>query len=249
MSDELTNEDVQLTLVEHLGELRNRLLKIVVGVIIGALFSYRYMDTIIEFMTRPARNLEFIFLSPPELFMAYLKIALVAGLIVSSPFSLFQIWMFIKPGLKKKERSYVLLTLYMGIIFFLIGSLFAYFTIIPLTIDFFTEVSSEKISPLFSFDKYLGFVSSLLLSFGLVFELPLVVILLTQLNLVSSATFKKARKVVILAIFVIAAILTPPDVVSQVLMALPMVVLYEFSINVSAFIEKRKAKRREENLK
>ena len=128
----------------------------------------------------------------------------------------------------------------MGIIFFLLGASFAYFVIVPISIEFFTSMSINEIQPLFSFGNYLGFISSLLLSFGLVFELSMIVVLLTQLNLVSSNTFKKHRKLVILAIFVVAAILTPPDVVSQTLMALPMVILYEFSIVMSTIIDKRK---------
>lgn len=243
------NEDLQLTLVEHLGELRNRLVKIVIGIIVGAFISYKFIEDIIAFLVRPAGDLEFIYLSPPDLFVAYLKTAIVCGIVVSLPFTMFQIWKFIKPGLKTTERKYLLVTLFMAIVFFLIGVFFAYFGIIPMTIRFFIEFSSDKIAPLFSFEKYLGFTSSIMLSFGLVFELPLVVILLTQLGLVSSATFKKIRKVVILIILIVAAILTPPDVVSQTMMALPMVFLYEFSIHVSVLIEKKKAKRklREEN--
>ena len=224
------DEDIKLTLVEHLGELRKRIMIMAIATIIGALLSFRYIDLIIDYMIKPAGKLEFIYLSPPELFMAQVKIAIVCGMVITSPINFMQIWLFVKPGLKKDERKYLLFALYMGIVFFLLGAVFAYFTIIPITIDFFTQMSGEKISPLFSFESYLSFVSSLLLSFGLVFELPMIVVLLTQLNLVSSKTFKKHRKIVILGIFVVAAILTPPDVVSQILMALPMVVLYEFSI-------------------
>ena len=236
-------EDKQLTLVEHLSELRKRIIIIFIAIILGAVASYKYIDIIIEYMVKPAQKLEFIYLSPPELFMAYIKIAIVVGIIISSPISLMQIWLFVKPGLKKNERKYLLLALYLGIVFFLVGSVFAYFTIIPITIEFFTQVSVEQIAPLFSFDSYLSFISSLLFSFGLVFELPLLIILLTQLNLITANTLKKYRKIVILLIFILAAILTPPDVVSQILLALPMVFLYEFSIWISAAIGKRKNKK------
>ncbi|WP_406243472.1 twin-arginine translocase subunit TatC [Tissierella carlieri] len=236
-------EDKQLTLVEHLSELRKRIIIIFIAIILGAVASYKYIDIIIEYMVKPAQKLEFIYLSPPELFMAYIKIAIVVGIIISSPISLMQIWLFVKPGLKKNERKYLLLALYLGIVFFLVGSVFAYFTIIPITIEFFTQVSVEQIAPLFSFDSYLSFISSLLFSFGLVFELPLLIILLTQLNLITANTLKKYRKIVILIIFIIAAILTPPDVVSQVLLALPMVFLYELSIWISAWIGRRKKQR------
>ncbi len=241
------DEDVKLTLVEHLGELRKRIMIIAIATLVLSFVGFRYIDTIINYMIKPAQKLEFIYLSPPELFMAQIKIAIIFGLVVASPINFLQVWLFVKPGLKKNEQKYLLFALFMGIIFFLLGAFFAYFVIVPITIDFFTNMSINRVEPLFSFGNYLSFMSSLLLSFGLVFELPMIVVLLTQLNLVSSTTFKKYRKMVILAIFVIAAVLTPPDVVSQTLMALPMVILYEFSIIMSTIIDRRKKERKEED--
>lgn len=236
--------DLRLTLVEHLGELRKRVIISFMAIIVGAIVAYNFINTIIEFIVRPAKDLEFIYLSPPELFMAYIKISLILGLIIASPVILYQIWKFIKPGLKKKERKYTIFAMFMGIIFLLMGVAFAYYIIIPMTIQFFIKMSADRITPLFSFANYISFVSSLLLSFGLVFELPLIIILLTQLGLVAPQTFKRYRKIVILVIFVVAAILTPPDVVSLVLMAIPMIFLFEFSIIVSTIIYRRK---KEEN--
>lgn len=230
----------KLTLMEHLGELRKRVVISFIAIIICAFAAYRYMDKIIDIITRPAGELEFIYLSPPELFMAYIKISLVLGLIVASPIILLQIWGFVKPGLKKKEKKYVMFALSMGTIFLLMGVIFAYYIIVPMTIKFFIGVSVDRITPSFSFANYVSFVSSLLLSFGLVFELPLLVILLTQLGLVAPKTLRKYRKFIILIIFIVSAILTPPDVVSQVLMAIPMTLLYEFSIMVSSIIYKKK---------
>lgn len=230
----------KLTLTEHLGELRKRLIISFMAIIICAFAAYRYMDKIIDIITRPAGELEFIYLSPPELFMAYIKISLVLGLIISSPIVLLQIWGFVKPGLKKKEKKYVVFALSMGTIFLLMGVVFAYYIIVPMTIKFFTGVSVDRITPSFSFANYISFVSSLLLSFGLVFELPLLIILLTQLGLVAPKTLRKYRKFIILIIFIVSAILTPPDVVSQVLMAIPMVLLYEFSVMVSSVIYRKK---------
>lgn len=244
--------DSRLSLLEHLGELRKRLVISVIAIIIGSFVSYNYIDKIIDLITKPAKGLEFIYLSPPELLIAYIKISLVLGLIVSSPIILFQVWRFIKPGLKEKEKRYVIFAMFMGIVFLLIGISFAYYIIIPMTLQFFVKMSVDKIKPLFSFANYISFISSLLLSFGLVFELPLLIILLTQLGLVAPKTFKKHRKIVILAMFILAAILTPPDVVSQALMAVPMIFLYEFSIIVSTIIYRKKKKekaKKEEELK
>lgn len=120
----------KLTLTEHLGELRKRLIISFMAIIICAFAAYRYMDKIIDIITRPAGELEFIYLSPPELFMAYIKISLVLGLIISSPIVLLQIWGFVKPGLKKKEKKYVVFALSMGTIFLLMGVVFAYYIIV-----------------------------------------------------------------------------------------------------------------------
>lgn len=233
-------EDKHLTILEHLGELRKRLIIIGIAIIVGSLVSYNFIQTIIDIIIRPAKGLEFIYLSPPELFMAYVKISLLVGLIITSPITLTQIWMFVKPGLKVKERKYVVLAFVMGIGFFALGVIFAYFVIIPITINFFIQVQADQVSPLFSFDNYIGFVLSLLLSFGLVFELPLLVSLLSLLGLVKAKTLKHYRKIIILLIFIVAAILTPPDILSQTLMAIPMVLLYEFGITIATYIEKAK---------
>jgi sec-independent protein translocase protein TatC len=239
-------DDARLTLVEHLGELRKRVIISCIAIIIGALACYNYIDDIIQIVVKPAAGLDFIYLSPPELFLAYVKISLVLGLVVALPILLFQIWMFIKPGLKQKEKKYVLFAMFMGIIFFVMGITFAYYIIIPMTIQFFIKMSIDQIAPLFSFANYISFISSLLLSFGLVFELPLIVILLTQLGLVAPNTFKKYRKLVILGIFIVAAVLTPPDIVSQTMMAVPMLLLYEFSIIISTIIYGKKKKQKED---
>ncbi|SNR99207.1 Sec-independent protein translocase TatC [Anaerovirgula multivorans] len=236
-------EDMKQTIVEHLTELRKRIIISVLAVIITSVLSYIYIDTLLDFIVQPASGLEFIYLSPPELFLAYLEISFITGMILASPVILLQIWIFIKPGLKKHERKYLLFALFMGMIFFLIGASFAYYMVIPLAINFFVAMSVQQIEPLFSFANYIRFISSLLLSFGLVFQLPLFIILLSQLNLITPKTLKKYRKFVVLLIFVVAAILTPPDIVSQVLMAGPMLVLYEFSVIISSIIYRRKRKK------
>lgn len=239
-------EDKNLTLVGHLGELRKRLMIIAVFIIVGAIISYNFIDPIVGYMVKPAKGVDFIYLSPPELFLAYIKISVISGLVLSSPMTLLQIWLFVKPGLKKIERRYLTFAMLMGIIFFAMGSTFSYFTIIPISIDFFTQLSVQGVTPLFSFNNYLGFIISLLLSFGLVFELPLLIILLTQLNLITAELLKKYRKIVILVIVIVAAILTPPDIISQMLLAVPMLFLYEFSILIAVIIGKRKKKNAKE---
>lgn len=239
-------EDKNLTLVGHLGELRKRLMIIAIFILLAAILSYRFIDPIVEYMLKPAEGVDFVYLSPPELFLAYIKISVISGLVLSSPMTLLQIWLFVKPGLKKIERRYLTFAMVMGVIFFAIGSIFSYFTIIPISIDFFTKLSVQDVAPVFSFNNYLGFIISLLLSFGVVFELPLLIILLTQLNLITAEALKKYRKIVILVIVVVSAVLTPPDIISQMLLTLPMAFLYELSIWIAIIIGRRKRRKQKE---
>lgn len=235
-------EDSKLTLIEHIDELRKRIIIVIISILIGTGASYIFIEELMDIIIKPAEGLDFIYISPPELFLEYIKIAFVFGIAISMPIIIVQTWLFIKPGLKKKEKFFILFSMIMGLIFFISGILFAYFIITPLTLKFFSNMSLDQIAPLFSFSNYIKFISSLLVSFGLVFELPMIVILLTQLNLVTPCIFKKYRKIVVLTVFVIASLLTPPDVISQILLGVPMTLLYEFSILLSVLIYKRKQK-------
>ena len=235
-------QDLQLSLVEHLGELRKRIIVICIALTAGSVLSYTYINLILSYVVRPAGGLKFIYLSPPELFMANIKISIILGGLIASPIILYQIWAFLKPGLKPKEKKYILFALFMGIVFFFLGSFFAYKVILPMTINFFVKMSINQIQPTFSFANYISFCGTLIFSFGLVFQLPLLILLLNQLNLVSTDNLKHYRKYFILVTFIVAAILTPPDAISQTLMALPMIVLYEFSLALAIIINKQRKK-------
>lgn len=236
-------DDVQLSLTEHLSELRRRIFISIVAFIIGTIYSYLHVEKIVDFILKPSQGLDFVYLSPPELFLSYIKISAISGAILASPIILFEAWLFIKPGLTTKERRYLLFSMFMAIIFFVIGVIFAYFVIVPITINFFIGMSVKNVNPMLSISNYLSFVSTLLFAFGLIFEFPLLILLLTQLGLITPNTLKQYRKIFILASFIIGAILTPPDVISQVLMALPMILLYEVSIILATLIFGRKSKK------
>ncbi len=235
-------EELLLSPIEHLTELRKRLIIIAVVILIGASVSFAYMDIIIELLLDPVQELDFIYLTPPELFLSYIKIALIVGVIVTSPIIFSQIWIFVKPGLEKKEKTYLVFSLFSGFFLFLLGAYFAYRIIIPLSIRFFVKFSmpSMNIEPNFSFGSYIGFISSILLSFGIVFELPILVTLLAKLNLITADTLRKYRKVSILVIFVGSAVFTPPDIISQLLLAGPMILLFEISILLAALVNRKK---------
>ena len=232
-------EDQKFTLVEHLGELRKRLMIIAVVVIVSTLVSYNYVNYIIEYVISPAKGLEFVYLTPPELFLAYVKLALIVGIAVTSPITISQIWFFVRPGLDKSEKRYIILALISGYFFFITGVTFAYKVILPITLNFFVKLKLDGIEPMFSFGSYVSFINSILLAFGLVFEMPIVVVLLTKLNIITANTLKKNRKIFVLLIVIVAALLTPPDVVSQMLLAAPMLVLFELSVILSTIVGKK----------
>ncbi len=219
----------------HLEELRSRLIKSFIAVTIGFLLSYFFKEKIFEILTLPLIKVmnpgdHLIYTNLPEAFFTFLKAAFISGIMVASPYLLYQFWMFVAPGLYDKERRMVLPVLFLSTLFFLGGALFGYFVVFPLGFEFFLSFASDNIRPMPSMKEYLGFASKLLLAFGVAFELPLVLTFLARLGIVSVDMLKRYRKYAILLFFVGAAILTPPDVVSQVLMAVPMMLLYELSI-------------------
>jgi sec-independent protein translocase protein TatC len=182
---------------------------------------------------------EFVFLSPPDLFMTYLSLSLYAGFVLSLPVILYEIGMFIWPGLEKKERKAIFLSLLLGALLFIAGVAFGFFIMLPYMLKFFLGFGTEGIKPMISIRDYLNFVGQIVLSFGIAFELPVVTTALAGLGVINAAQLKSARKIAVLVIFIVAAILTPPDVVSQLLLALPLLVLFEVSIVLASFVEKK----------
>ena len=181
-----------------------------------------------------------IFTGLPEAFFTYLKVAFLAGLMVAAPVIIYQFWMFVAPGLYDREKRLMLPIVFLSSIFFIGGALFGYFIVFPWGFKFFLGFATETIRPMPSMKEYLGFSAKLLLAFGLVFELPLVITFLARLGIVSVDFLKKNRKYALLLFFVGAALLTPPDVVTQIMMALPLMVLYEISIIGARVFGKKK---------
>lgn len=219
----------------HLEELRSRLIKCFIAVAVGFFASYFFKEQIFQILTMPLIKAmksgdHMIYTSLPEAFFTFLKAAFICGLMVASPVILYQFWMFVAPGLYDREKSLLLPIVLLSTIFFVGGALFGYFVVFPIGFDFFLSFATDTIRPLPSMREYLGFASKFLLAFGLVFELPLLITFLAKLGIVSVSLLTRFRKYAILAIFIIAAILTPPDVVSQVLMAIPMMILYEVGV-------------------
>jgi len=219
----------------HLEELRQRLIVCFVAIGIGFVLAYGFKEKLFQILTRPLISVmqagdNMIFTGLPEAFFTYLKVAFLAGIMLAAPVIIYQFWMFVAPGLYHKEKRLLVPIVLLSSVFFIGGALFGYFIVFPFGFKFFLGFATNSIRPLPSMKEYLAFAAKLLLAFGLVFELPLVITFLAKLGLVSVDFLKQNRKYALLLFFVFAAILTPPDVVTQIMMALPLMLLYEISI-------------------
>jgi len=227
------NEKVPFT--AHLEELRERLIKSFVAITGGFVLAYGFKETLFAVLVRPLTSVmqaddTLIFTGLPEAFFTYLKVSLLAGIMLAAPVLIYQFWMFVAPGLYNRERRLLVPIIVLSSVFFVGGALFGYFVVFPYGFKFFLGFANDNIRALPSMKEYLSFASKLLLAFGLAFELPLVITFLARLGLVSVPFLKKNRKYALLLFFIGSAILTPPDVVTQIMMAFPLMALYELSI-------------------
>jgi sec-independent protein translocase protein TatC len=241
------HEDEKLPFTSHLEELRKRLIVSFIAVGVGFVVSFGFKERLFKILVYPLINVmkpgeTLIYTGLPEAFFTYLKVSFLTGLILASPIILYEFWMFVAPGLYKNERRMMAPIVMLSTLFFVGGSLFGYFFVFPWGFKFFLGFATDTIRPLPSMKEYFGFSAKLLLAFGVVFELPLVLTFLARLGIVSVGFLKKNRKYAILLIFTGAAILTPPDVITQVLMAVPLMALYEISIIGARLFGKKKAK-------
>ena len=218
-----------MTLVGHLDELRRRLIISVVAIAAGTLGAYTVVEELMRFLVAPAGKL--YFMSPAEGFFAYLKIAIVAGFMVALPVVLWQIWRFVAPALTSGEKRWGLLLVPGSVILFFSGVLFAFLLVWPAAVKFFLGFGNESLMPMISLGQYLSFLLSFILPFGVIFNLPLLLLALAKMGIINSAVLAKHRKMMILGAFVVGGIITPtPDVLTQTMMALPIILFYEASI-------------------
>lgn len=232
---------------EHLGELRDRLVRSFIAVGIGFVGAYFFKEKLFEILTAPLvtamgenANTKMIFTGLPEAFFTYLKVSLLTGIILATPVLFYEFWMFVSPGLYRNEKKYFLPIVLLSVFFFAIGSSFGYFVVFPYGFKFFLGFATDTIHAMPSMKEYLSFASKMLLAFGFVFELPLVLTFMARMGLVTVPFLKKNRKYAVLLFFVGAALITPPDVVTQIMMAMPLMVLYEISIIGAKIFGKKK---------
>ena len=237
----------EMTFTEHLEELRQRLIRCVIAAVIGFVGCYPFSEKLFELLMQPLvkalpPDSTLIFTSLPEAFFTYLKVSFVAGLFAVSPFIFYQLWKFIAPGLYDTEKKYILPIAFFSALFFVTGALFGYFIVFPFGFQFFMGFATDFIRPMPSVREYLSFSIKLLFAFGVIFELPLFIFFLARLGMVTAKGLRKKRKYAILIAFIVSAILTPPDVVTQILMSGPLIILYELGIWVAHFFGKKKKK-------
>lgn len=235
--------------MQHLAELRSCLIRCFFALLAGAILSLSFSKEIFHILQKPLlavmpTNSTFVATSPLEAWTTYLKVGMLAGFLVSSPFIFYQIFRFVAPGLMRNEKKWSLIFVSLASVFFIGGALFGYFFIFPIGFKFFVAaLSGTEIVFLPQMKDYLTFISRMLLLFGLVFEMPLVIVLLTLMGIVGYKTLSHFRRYNIVIMFFAAALLTPgPDVISQLLLALPLLALYEISLLAVWLLERRRLK-------
>lgn len=226
-----------MPLTGHLAELRKRILYSLAAVLAGTVLCLFFIQNLISLLTAPAGHLYFA--RPAEVFVFYMKTALIAGFILASPVVFFQFWRFILPAMTDREKTWTLFFVPLSVSLFLGGIAFSYFLVMPQSLHFLMAFGGENFTPLLSMESYLEFVLLLILPFGVMFNLPLLMMALALAGLVKEKTLKRGRKFVILAAFILAAVITPtPDILTQSLLALPAVFFYEISLHVIGIMEK-----------
>lgn len=230
--------DKELSLVEHLAELRKRIIYCLIPFVIAAICSASFAKAILNFLRFPASGLigKLAFFSPQEVAVVYTKIAIYSGLVLTLPVILYHLWKFVSPALEEKHKESIFSFIFWASLAFFSGCLFGYFVMVPVSIKFLLNLGADELTPVISLEKYLSFVLAFILGSGAVFEIPVLIWLLTRLKLVNSVFLRRKRKFAIVTIFIIAAIITPTtDPYNMCLLALPMLILYEISIWVSHF--------------
>jgi sec-independent protein translocase protein TatC len=243
LEQENSNSEREMTFLEHLEELRWRIIYSLIGVVAGAIIAWIFIDFLVDVvLLKPAKdaNASLQNLRPFGQLFLYMQIAIMVGVIISIPNLFYQIWQFIAPALRKRERRYIFWIVIFSSICFLAGIAFAYFVMLPLTLKFAAQFGSESIKNEFAIDEYMSIIISVMLAAGLVFELPMISFFLSKLGILKPSFMRKYRRHAIVFIMVAAAFLTPgTDPVSQVVLAVPLVLLYEISILISKLSQKK----------
>ena len=235
-----------MSFIDHLEELRCLIIKILSSIIFGGILTFFFIDFFLELLLKPLENtnsdnpINLQVLSVQGMFIIKWSIALIGGVVLAIPVITFQIWKFISPGLYANEKGFVLPLVFFSFVSFLLGIIFSYTILIPYCLNFFASLSGETVLNNFSINHYFSFVTWLLLGCGIVFQLPVVSFLLSTIGLLTPAFMRHYRRHAIVIIFILSSFITPPDPVSMLVMAFPLIILYELSIGVSWIVNRGK---------
>lgn len=235
-------DDKQDSLVSHLVELRDRLIKVVVGVVVVVLALFPFANQLYSFMAEPLlkhlpAQSTMVAIDVASPFLTPFKLVMLAAVVVTIPWILYQVWAFVAPGLYKHERKWVLPLLASSSILFYIGMVFAYYVVFPLVFGFFTSTTPEGVSVMTDISRYLDFVTKMFIAFGAAFEVPVLTFVLIVTGVTTAEALASARSYVIVGAFVVGMLLTPPDVISQVLLAVPVWLLFELGLVMSKLVK------------
>ncbi len=239
--NETESRDREMPLSEHLRELRNRLLVCLAVLLAATLAGLHFAPRIVELLLAIGRGYRyrFVYIAPQELLLQYVSTALICGLCAVVPVLFYETWAFVRPGLRRQEKALFLFAMIFGLLCFCGGVYFAFKVMLPFMLYFLASLGGgSSASPSISVQSYISFLTTVFLIFGAVFELPVLSVLLNRLGILKARWMRKGRRVMIVAIFLIAALITPPDVVSQIMVAVPMLALYELSILLCTLSQK-----------
>jgi sec-independent protein translocase protein TatC len=244
--EEQVIEEGRMSFLEHLEELRSRLIRAAIAIGIGFGVCVAFGERVFSIFAAPItkllpKNSSLVFTSLPDPFFVYLKVAFITGIFLALPYVLYQVWLFVRPGLLEKEKKLAVPFIVVSTLLFYLGAVFAYFIVFPAAFQFFLSYETAELKPMISIKDYVSLVMLLMLAFGVIFETPIVIVVLGLLGIVDSSLLKKGRRYFIVLAFIIAAILTPtPDVINQTLMAIPLIIFYELGIYLLRVIEKKR---------
>ena len=244
MSDTQSQDNKQDSLVSHLVELRDRLIRIVLGIVIVLLCLFPFANDIYSFLAEPLlhhlpEQSSMVAIDVASPFLTPFKLVMLLSIVLTIPWILYQVWAFVAPGLYKHERKFVLPLLVSSSALFYLGMLFAYYVVFPLVFGFFTRVTPEGVEVMTDISRYLDFVTKMFIAFGVAFEVPVLTFILIMTGVTTIESLSAARSYVIVAAFVVGMLLTPPDVISQFLLAIPVWLLFELGLILSRIVQKR----------
>ncbi|SIS02107.1 sec-independent protein translocase protein TatC [Peribacillus simplex] len=241
----MTNQE--MLLVEHLGELRKRLIYTLVAFIVFLFGSFIYVQEIYSWLIRDL-NHNLAVLGPSEILWVYFMISGMIAIALTIPIAAHQTWLFVKPGLSEKERKTTLSYIPGLFVLFITGLSFGYFVVYPTVLSFLLSLSEGQFETMFTSEKYFKFMINLTLPFGFLFEIPLVVMFLTSLGVINPMILSKARKISYFLLIVVSILITPPDLISDILVIIPLLVLYECSVTLSKIVYRKKLKKQADNV-